>query len=74
MIERTYRCNLCHDAHDQKEMVGLSWAPTGERTTLGASIEGWVRDYRLNAETHLCKPCLRSIAKIRAEQREAPTP
>ena len=56
MIERTYRCNLCHAAFDRNkhgEGFGIEWGP-GDVLT--------VEEYLLqNTEHHICKACFDSI-------------
>lgn len=61
MIERTYRCNLCHDAHKPDELVGILWSETGKKTTLGAAVKGWVPKPARETEHHLCLSCLDDI-------------
>lgn len=74
MIERTYRCNLCRDSHEQGDLIGIRWGNTGSRTTLGALIQGWAKDSPANTEHHLCESCMDSLVEIHAKRRRGEEP
>lgn len=68
MIERTYRCNLCGNAHDvgRNTLYGLEWVPLNTLVVLRAPHQ---------VEHHICRACYTSIRTsnlpIGIEQAEA---
>lgn len=51
-IERTYRCNLCRDTYEPKQLVGLHWT---------SFPKGWTEKPAREMENHICMPCLTSL-------------
>ena len=54
MIDKTYRCDLCRDSFDIKELHGITWTGTG-----------WAKVEAIRTEKHLCQRCLDNIGDIR---------
>lgn len=61
MIDKTYRCNLCRDQRPLNHLTGLFWQPTGEHTSAGRPIEGYVQVPPMDVENHLCLGCVVNI-------------
>lgn len=55
MIERQYSCDLCHDKHDARELVGIKWS--GQLIAESPSNQ---------TEHHLCHLCLSSLQVLPA--------
>lgn len=59
MIERKYKCDLCHEEYHpirDDNLYGINWVefPQG----------GWEVGSTLTCEKHICKKCIISIQKI----------
>jgi hypothetical protein len=53
-VDRTYRCDLCHDTHDPNRLRGLYWQAT---VTGHVLVEKPGRE----VEHHICNRCLEAL-------------
>ena len=53
-IDRTYRCDLCHDMHEPGKLRGLFWRTTASGSEL---VEKPSRE----VEHHVCPKCLTGL-------------
>jgi hypothetical protein len=58
MIERIYKCDLCRETRDRKDMVPIRWE--------SVSLQLVVADENKfgPAERHLCKDCIEAIKRL----------
>ena len=54
MIERTYKCNLCHGEIDSDTGFGFVWKEVGRMNYTGL----------LGSENHICFPCGRAVQAL----------
>jgi hypothetical protein len=62
MIERTYRCNLCHDGRETEKLIGLQWTSDKSRPI----SEKPVRE----TENHICIEYATAIRIIMESRRK----
>ncbi|MNO23668.1 hypothetical protein D3C76_134730 [compost metagenome] len=55
MIDRTYRCNLCREQHELRDMIGLHWS---------SWPKGWAEKPPRETENHLCMKCLSTLQAL----------
>lgn len=55
-IQRVYRCNLCRDTKELRDLAGLHWTDWPK---------GWQERPPCDTENHICKSCLSSLQSMK---------
>lgn len=61
-VERTYKCNLCHDSHQPESLIGIFWTADRNRPI----DERPARE----VEHHVCVDCATAIRLIMESRRK----
>lgn len=56
-VTRTYSCNLCREANEPRNLIGLHWS---------TFPKGWEEKPPHETENHICKSCLTTLQAMKA--------
>lgn len=60
VIDRIYRCNLCHATYDKEDLVAIRW----ERLNTGKDELVRAKQNFSEVENHICIDCIEDIKKL----------